>query len=181
MRWSATARHSRLRRNEKGMRKIHLTIGVFFAPFLAISAITGLLWAYAPYLYLKSDSGMKKSPASVIDEKRAYIPVADVIRTALLMAGEGRINSIVLRAESGRLVYAVNVVSKKGINEIWVDAEKGNAMLPVRDTAHQFHSWIMKIHRLSFFGTKKELVAIPGFGLLLMLFTGLFLFKRGLK
>jgi hypothetical protein len=39
----------------------------------------------------------------------------------------------------------------------------------------------MKIHRLEFFGTKKELVVFPGLGLLLMLFTGLSLFKRGIK
>lgn len=163
------------------MRKIHRTIGLFFAPFLVTSAVTGLLWAYAPHLYLKNDSIKTKAFAPEIDAKKTYVSMVDVIQAATSMAGDGRITSIVLRLESGSLVFAVNVVSKNGVREIWVDAEKGNAMLPVRDAAHEFHSWIMKIHRLGFFGTKKELVAIPGAGLLLMIVTGLFLFKRGLK
>lgn len=163
------------------MRKAHRTIGLFFAPFMVVSAVTGLLWAYAPYLYLKNDSIKSKASTPVIDAKKTYVSMVDVIQAVESMAGDGRITSIVLRPESGKLVFAVNMMSKNGMREIWVDAEKGNSMLPVRDTAHQFHQWVMKIHRLGFFGTKKELVAIPGAGLLLMFFTGLFIFKRDLK
>ncbi len=163
------------------MRKIHRTIGLFFAPFLVTSAVTGLLWAYAPYLYLKNDSIKPKVSAPAIDAKKTYVSMVDAIQAATSMMQDGRITSIVLRPESGRLMFIVNMMSKNGMREVWVDAEKGNAMLPVRDATHQFHQWVMKIHRLSFFGTKKELVAIPGAGLLLMFFTGLFLFKKGLK
>ena len=162
------------------MRKIHRTLGLVFAPFLATSAITGLLWAYAPYLYLKADPA-KKAVSPVIDENRAYVPVADAIRAAKSLAGEGRLSGVSLRVESGRVVYIMNLMSRSGMKEIWVDSETAEATPAPKDPARQFHSWVMRIHRLSFFGTKKELVAFPGVGLLLMLCTGLFLLKRSSK
>ncbi len=152
-------------------------IGICFAPFLAATAVTGLLWAYAPYLYLKTPPPSKN--AAMIDDKRNYIPIVDVIRAVSVGEGE-RIKSITLRPEpeSGRLVYFVNKGSKKGLKEIWVDAETGAVSEPKASAGREFHNWVMKIHRLEFFGTKKELVAIPGTGLLLLLLTGLFLWKR---
>ena len=158
------------------MRKLHRKIGIFFAPFLAVSAVTGLLWAYAPYLYLKNDASKKiQSPA--IDEKRSYLPIANVIEAAQAK-GAARISSITLKAQSGRLVYIVYGSSKQGQKELWVDAESGAVEVPARTRAQEFHSWIMKMHRFEYFGTKKELTAFSGVGLLLMIGTGLVLWRK---
>ena len=155
-------------------------IGIFFGPFLLASAVTGLLWAYAPHLYLRPASA-GSTPAPVMDENRTYASVSDVIRAAKAEAGEGRIGGLYLKPMAGRLVYTVNVESKKGMKEVWVDADTGEAELAPKDRALEFHVWVMRIHRLGFFGTKKELTAIPGTALLLMIVTGLFLLKRGIK
>ena len=161
------------------MRKIHRTVGLFFAPFLAATAITGLLWAYAPYLYMKSEPTKAKAPA--IDENGTYLPIADVIRLAKTLAGEGNILNVTLKPDAGRLVYSVNIGSKSGRKEVQVDAQTGKAEIPVRSKAQEFHQWIMRIHRLEFFGTKKELTAIPGAGLLALLVTGSFLLRKKVK
>ena len=161
------------------MRKIHRTVGLFFAPFLATTAVTGLLWAYAPYLYMKNEPTKIKAPA--IDENRTYLPLADVIRSAKMLAGEGKVLNVTLKPDAGRLVYSVNIGSRSGRKEVQVDAKTGKAEIPVRTKAQEFQQWIMRIHRLEFFGTKKELVAIPGLGLLTLLVTGSFLLRKKVK
>lgn len=161
------------------MRKIHRTLAVVFGPFLTLSAVTGLLWAYAPYLYLK-------------DAPKAKLPVTDKIAAVRLSpqeaiqktkdAGEnGNVMAVTLRIDNPDIVYAVSVGSKEGFKDIIVSAENGNILKPATFKYPAFHRWIMKLHRLEFFGTKKELVIFPGVGLLLMLFTGLSLFKWGFR
>ena len=157
------------------MRKIHRKIGLLAAPFLLVSAVTGLLWAYAPHLYLKP---APSAPAPAIDENGRYVPVAEAVGAARILSEGAKVRSVTLRPEAGRLVYVVNLASKKGPAEIWVDAAGGEASLPERTAAWRFHSWVMKLHRLEFFGTKKELVAIPGTALLLLLTTGFFLLQK---
>ena len=159
------------------MRQIHRKVSVLVAPFLVTSAITGLLWAYAPYLYMKQQAPMAKSGAK-IEESGTYLPIPDVIRSAKTVVPDGHISSISLKAQDSRLVYLVYVGSREDQKEVWVDAETGKAEKHKRTKAQEFHAWVMRIHRLEFFGTKKELVAIPGLGLLTLLTTGMFLWKR---
>ena len=159
------------------MRQFHRTVGILFAPFLAATAVTGLLWAYAPYLYLKQEPP-KPGGSAKLDENQSYLPMAAVIRAAKPLAGEGRITAIGLKADAGKIVYSVNVASKGERKEIRVDAQTGQATVFVPSKAQEFHAWVMRIHRLEFFGTKKELVIIPGAGLLTLLISGTVLWKR---
>ena len=159
------------------MRQFHRTAGIFFAPFLAVTAVTGLLWAYAPYLYMKQEAPKMKGDVK-IDENGTYLPIADVIRAAQPLAGEGKIMGVGLKVDGGKLVYSVNVSSKGERKEIRVDAQTVQATVFVPSKAQEFHAWVMRIHRLEFFGTKKELVIIPGAGLLTLLISGTVLWKR---
>lgn len=158
-------------------RKLHRILSYFFTPFLAVVAVTGLLWAYSPYLYMKPDPAMKKMHVSIEDNGQ-YLAIPDVIRSARTLAKDGRVKGISLKSESGKLLYIVQVGSKTGPSEVWVDAGTGQASLPVRTAGWQIHQWVMKLHKLSFFGTKRELTAFPGGGLLLLLITGIFLWRK---
>lgn len=163
-----------------GFRKLHRALALFFGPFLMTSAVTGLLWAYSPYLYLK-DAGKPKAFLTEANEGRMRVSPVEAIHAAREAGEKGKISAVTLRAEGEKAVYSVGFSSKEGPKEFRVDAETGAVLGAAPPRYPAFHQWVMKIHRLEFFGTKKELVAIPGLGLLAMLFTGLFLFKRGLK
>ena len=134
------------------VRKLHRAAALFFSPFLITSAVTGLLWAYSPYLYLK------QAPA----------PEKTTVRAA----------AVALLDENGNTIRTIPV--EGGPKDVTVD-EYGVQLKKMTKKYPAFHQWVMRIHRLEFFGTKKELVIFPGTGLLLMLATGLWLFKRGLK
>ncbi len=60
---------------------------------------------------------------------------------------------------------------------IIVNAESGT-VLEDEDDSRRFHSWIMKLHTLSFFDFHKTLTLIPGLGLLAMVGTGLKLYWK---
>jgi uncharacterized iron-regulated membrane protein len=163
------------------VRKIHRALALFFSPFLILSALTGLLWAYSPYLYLRQEPGKSKPVITEAQEARVHLSPVDAIHTAQGAGEKGNVSSVTLKAAEDRIVYVVAYGSKSGPQDVTVDAENGVVIKGSESRYRAFHRWVMKLHRLEFFGTKKELTAIPGTGLLLMLFTGLFLFKRGLK
>jgi uncharacterized iron-regulated membrane protein len=163
------------------MRRIHRALAFFFSPFLILSAVTGLLWAYAPYLYLKQDAGKPRPSISVEDQARVHLTPVEAIEASGLRASGGKVASVTLRVEAEKVLYVISSASKKDAKDIFVDAENGQLLPKPAERYPAFHTWVMKLHQLQFFGTKKELVAFPGVGLLLMLFTGIFLFKRGLK
>lgn len=158
------------------MRKLHRTLAVFFSPFLIVTAITGLLWAYAPHLYLKLDAP-KKAPLSAQDAPR----VSPVEALSAAGGAGAKVMSVTLRNDDGRLVYAVAFAAKGAPEEAIVDADTGKVLKAKAARYPEFHHWVMKLHRFEFFGTKKELTVFPGLGLLSMLLTGFFLFRYGLK
>jgi uncharacterized iron-regulated membrane protein len=130
------------------MRKLHRKLGLIFGPFLMTSAVTGLLWAYAPHLYLKQEPAKKET-----------VKASRIV----LMSADGReARSIDLGAETPVTVDPWSVQYRK-------------RQTPV------FHQWIMRIHRLEFFGAKKELTIFPGIGALLLGLTGFVLLKKGGK
>lgn len=161
------------------MRRVHRTIGLFFAPFLAASALTGLLWAYAPYLYYPQPKHAEGAKKAAIDEDAPYLPMAEVVRAVRSEAPEGPITNLTLKAVGPELVYTAYVAAKKGQQEVKVDAFSGKAELVVPTLGHRIHYWVKKLHMMQFFGTKKELTIVSGLPLLILLFTGMFLWKTG--
>lgn len=214
-------------------RLIHYRIALLFSVFILITTITGLLWAYAPYLYWKDGYKTKKvalsAPvlpgklfgfdqlASLADfpaknfqaiELRAeaglwVFEVKDGKQSWLLDAVTGRSISP-LSEENARLIgnqylpagtsfisaeLISNWVDRKDLKfgsawllragdsaktEIVLDANSG-AILEDSDTIRRFHFWVMKLHQFKFLGTHKELTAVSGVPLLVLLLSGLIL------
>lgn len=216
----------------------HRRIAATSAIFLAVSAVTGILWAYAPHLYFKEGYLKKKSNPPELPLSSAEISVKDALKkaAAYFKTADG-IQSATLRADAGRLFYEVQRRQEKDTHSALIDAKSGEVVSPVSeklavalaaqyvvgtpaakkaeafenykhrngkkfasvyivtfaadgnpgilidrnsglildemDSSRNFHSWVMKLHQLQFFGTKKELTVIPGLSLLLLLLTGL--------
>lgn len=220
----------------------HRRVGLLSAIFLAVTAITGILWAYAPHVYFKEGYLKKKSmkAAPALSAGR-FTPQEAMYRTEVL-AKTMPVESISLRAEGGRLVYEVVRREGKAAHSQLVDAISAEKLSPLdeqmaaavaaeyvvgnptlkdatvidhyrhrsgkvvasvyrvqfnapgnpeifidrnsaaiveeSDDARAFHFWVMKLHQLQFFGTKKELTLIPGLALLILVCTGMVIWWR---
>ena len=86
-----------------------------FGLFLLLTAVTGLLWAYAPYLYWSPGYMEKKTafPSPPFSEAAFSFPEA----IGVLQDREGRkieAESILLRKDFGRLVYEIEYRGPEG-------------------------------------------------------------------
>jgi uncharacterized iron-regulated membrane protein len=223
------------------IRKFHRIIGVVFALSLFIAVLSGLLWAYSPYLYLREDYSKKKHAEPKISLSEVTMSAQQAMKLAERTLGDQlQIKSVTLRSDFGRALYEVvynkdkqnrsllidaksseilsplseelaakvanqylaeNVpvekisqgkdyvnrgkiipsvffirFQKKGNLEMIVDRDSG-ALVEELDDAKRFHAWVMQFHQLNFFGFKKTLTIIPGAGLIMMLFTGLIIWR----
>jgi uncharacterized iron-regulated membrane protein len=220
----------------------HRRIAILSAGFLLLTAITGILWAYAPHLYFKDGYLKKKSVKTAPALFVARFSPQEAIRLTAAAGKSGPAESVVLRAEAGRLVYEVVRREGKAVNSQLVDAISGEKLSPLdekmaaavaaeyvvgnptlkdaaivenyrhrsgkifasvyrvrfdapanpeifidrhsaaivedSDDTRAFHFWVIKLHQLQFFGTKKELTLIPGLALLLLVTTGMVIWWR---
>jgi uncharacterized iron-regulated membrane protein len=216
----------------------HRRIAIVSAGFLLMTAITGILWAYAPHLYFKDGYLKKKGVRNGMPLTAARLTPQQALQLAGAMGAE----SVSLRNEGGRLVYEVVRRDGKAHQSQLFDAVSGERLSPLshemaaavaaeyvagnpplKDTAvidhyrhrsgkvitsvyrvafaapgnpeifidrnsaaiveendntRAFHFWVMKLHQLQFFGTKKELTLIPGLALLMLVTTGLIIWFR---
>ncbi len=223
------------------MRKLHRKLALLFSGFLALSAITGLIWAFAHRLYLKEDN--LKTPAGITHRSlaEATVPMNLALEQARIRVA-GPIHSIALKTLAHRLVYDVRYGAGKEELSWLMDAETGQTLSPLSDSfatsiveslqrtpapikgiqhtpsyrarngrtipqVHQItldasdhpvivicsdsgelvekvndsrriHTWIMRLHTLSFFGFRKTLTLIPGLGMLALLITGFKLYWK---
>ncbi|AFM12805.1 PepSY-associated TM helix domain-containing protein [Turneriella parva] len=233
---------SPVRRGGWGVRFWHRRIAILSAGFLLLTAVTGILWAYAPHLYFKEGYLKKKSLKAAPSLSAARLAPQEAIRLAEAAGKVGPAESVVLRAEGGRLVFEVVRREGKAAHSQLVDAISGEKLSPLdekmaaavaaeyvvgnptlknatvidnyrhrsgklvpsvyrvafvasgnpeiyidrnsaaiveeSDDARAFHFWVMKLHQLQFFGTKKELTLIPGLALILLVITGMLIWWR---
>ncbi|MBN8222096.1 MAG: PepSY domain-containing protein [Spirochaetes bacterium] len=221
----------------------HRRIAIASALVLASTAITGILWAYAPHLYFKDGYLQKKDAAPAKPLTAVNVEIGEALTTATntFKTAKG-LQSAVLRAEAGGLYYEVQRKEGKEQSSVLIDAVSGEVVSPLSealatqfaaqyvagnppvkkadaltdykhrsgkkiksvyriafsapgspeiyidrnagqiveesDNARGFHFWVMKIHQLQFFGTKKELTIIPGLALVLLIVTGTLLWLR---
>lgn len=211
--------------------------------FLSVTAITGILWAYAPHLYFKDGYLKKKNNLPELPLNLAAVPVKDALKKAsVFFSTEAGIQSATLRADGGRLFFEVQRKVGKETHSVLIDAVSGEVVSPVSeklaialaaqyvagspavksaeaypdyrhrngkkfaavyivtfgapgnpeilidrnsglivdetDNLRTFHFWVMKLHQLQFFGTRKELTAIPGLALIFLVVTGLMIWFR---
>ncbi len=221
----------------------HRRIAITAVLFLAVTALTGILWAYAPHLYFKEGYLQKKSGAAQKPLTAAKVSVADALASAIaVFKTEKGILSATLRAEADDLFYEVQRKEGKEYSSVLVDAISGDVVSPLgeeaaikiaaqyvvgnpplkkaealtgykhrngkkfkaaykvafaapgnpeifidrnsglileeSDNARSFHFWVMKLHQLQFFGTKKELTIIPGLALIFLVITGTIMWIR---
>lgn len=221
----------------------HRRIAILSAGFLLLTAVTGILWAYAPHLYFKDGYLKKKSIRLGPALTEAKLSPAEAIsRVAASPDKKTTAESVSLRVEAGQLIYEVVRKEGKATESQLVDAISGERLSPLSaelaaavaaeyvagnplvkqvtpldeyrhrsgkklrtlyrvafaapgnpeiyidrnsaaiveesDESRAFHFWVMKLHQLQFFGTKKELTLIPGLALLLLVATGLTIWIR---
>lgn len=221
----------------------HRRIAIASALVLASTAITGILWAYAPHIYFQEGYLKKKVKANAPGLTAAKISQKEALETAIeALKSDKGIETLSLRGEGSHLIYEVIRKDGKELKSALVDAVSGEVLNPISeklaiefaaqyvagnppvkeataldeyrhrsgkkmkaiyrvsfaapgnpeiyidrnsgqiveesDNARGFHFWVMKIHQLQFFGTKKELTIIPGIALILLIITGTTLWWR---
>lgn len=112
----------------------HRRIAVFSAVFLAITAVTGILWAYAPHLYFQDGYLKKKTKFHGPALSRAKISQKDALEAAVAVFNtEKGIETLSLRAEASHLVYEIVRKDGKEHSSVLIDALSGDVLSPVSE------------------------------------------------
>ena len=117
-------------------RRAHRLIAVASAVFLVSSSVTGLLWAYSPYLYLEDGYMRKKAPMVGPAPAAAVVSVQDAMAAARKAGRSGQIQQATLRSDFGRLLWEVQLrAGGEGSQSFLMDAVTGEPLSPL--TAEQ--------------------------------------------
>jgi uncharacterized iron-regulated membrane protein len=117
-------------------RRAHRLIAIASAIFLVSSACTGLLWAYAPYLYWEEGYMRKKALMSGPAPTAVTVTVQDAMAAARKAGRSGQIQQVTLRSDFGRLLWEVQLrAGGEGSQSFLVDAVTGETLSPL--TAEQ--------------------------------------------
>ncbi|MDP2735237.1 MAG: PepSY domain-containing protein, partial [bacterium] len=116
------------------MRRFHRWLGIVFGLFLLSSAVTGILWAYAPYLYWKPGHMEKKAPLPSPPLTDAVLSIPEAVRR-LQEKEEGKIEaqSVLLRKDFGRLLYEIEYKVSGGKHRFVIDAKSGDFLSPLSE------------------------------------------------
>lgn len=110
-------------------------MGLFFAVFLLNAVITGLLWAFGPQLYLKSDYLKKKQLDHSMSLFNVTMTPPEAMNIAKEHAGEDlSIISVSLRSDFGRRIYQVNCELKNQAVSVVIDADSGRVLSPLDES-----------------------------------------------
>jgi len=116
------------------MRRLHRWVGTVFGLFFVSSAVTGFLWAYAPYLYWKPGYMEKKAalPSPPIIDVTVTIPEA---LGELQEKEKGKIDvqSVLLRKDLGRLLYEIDYKMNGERRRSILDAKSGGLLSPLSE------------------------------------------------
>lgn len=114
------------------VRTAHRIVGIAVAAFLVSSAVTGLLWAYAPFLYWQGGYLERKTPAASPSLDAVTVTVQEAIQTArTTVSGDASLAAVVLRADAGRLLYEVQYRVHGIPGSVLVDATTGERLSPL--------------------------------------------------
>lgn len=114
--------------------KWHRYVGVFSTIFLAVSALTGILWAYSTHLYFSEGYLKKKRGIEAPFLTKTKVTSADALNKFALFfhsyGGKG-VESLVLRAEASKLTYLATFNEGKKQKKALMDAVTGNILSPI--------------------------------------------------
>lgn len=220
----------------------HRRVAVLSAGLLLVTAVTGILWAYAPHLYFREGYLKKKNMKATPALSSARLTPQEAIRLAAPALRQGQAEMLTLRPEGGLLVYEITWREGRAVHAQLIDAVSGAKLSPLNeqmaaaiaaeyvvgnppikdiaivdnyrhrsgrfiqsvyrvrfaatgnpeifidrnsaaiveesDDARAFHFWVMKLHQLQLFGTKKELTLIPGLALVMLVCSGIVIWWR---
>lgn len=122
-------------------------------------------------------TGMKLSP---IDDRFASQIATEYVKAPATVASVKTLATYVTM--TGRELKDVLEVTfnESSHPRIILDRSSG-ANVDEVDGARKFQYWVRKLHQFQFFGTKKELTAIPGLALLFLTITGVMILWRRYK
>lgn len=119
-------------------RIFHYRIALASGAFIAVSAVTGLLWAYAPHLYWQPRYKEKKAGgAQVFVMSEVQTDTSALRHIVSSRAGSERIKGMALKYEIDRPYFDIRVDGAPG--RLLVDAKSGEVVSPLsRDLAIAF-------------------------------------------
>jgi len=121
--------------NYRNTRKIHQYVTIGAVLFLLASVITGLLWAYAPYLYWADGYKQRKHDFSPQDIARARFSVSDIIqKTESRFGKDSVLEELTLSSDAGMLLYDVRYRGSDGkVHRTLLDAKSGDWISPLNE------------------------------------------------
>lgn len=154
------------------IRRLHRAVAIGSVVFLSSTAVTGLLWAYAPFLYWEEGYMKKKRPTPSPALAEASVTIQEAIGVA--QGGVGRpivVDAVILRPDFGRLLYEVHYREAGSAGVFLVDAISGEPLSPLAEAhaveiAKQYvrdASGIERIDRLDAFVPRSGGAGVPAY------------------
>jgi len=112
-------------------RRIHRLIALASAIVLVSSAVTGLLWAYSPYLFLEDGYMRKKTPIAGPRATEAVVTAQEAMAAARQAGLRGQIQTVTLRSDFGRLLWEVQMRAGEDAQPFLMDAISGERLSPL--------------------------------------------------
>jgi uncharacterized iron-regulated membrane protein len=110
-------------------RTLHYQIALGFSAFVTISAITGLLWAYAPFLYWKDGYKEKEESVQPLDLDSISLTAQDLRRVVGETSPGASILSVTMKQEVGKSFFDVRI--DKSPNKLLIDPTNGVVLSPL--------------------------------------------------
>lgn len=116
-------------------RSLHRWLARISLVFIAVSVVTGLLWAYAPHMYWRPGYMAVKHETSTLPLDAARIKLDDALTRLVTHRGKGvEPLSASLRSENGNLLYTFRYRMGNGaIQASLMDAISGNWLSPLTE------------------------------------------------
>ncbi|MFQ5715823.1 MAG: PepSY domain-containing protein [Nitrospinales bacterium] len=118
------------------VRKLHRRIVWSSAAFLTVATLTGLLWAYAPYLYWAGGYKQPKHPFPAPELASVRVSISDILRRKEERLDEEAVFlEITLKSDAGLLLYRIRVRGREGGTQtVLMDAVSGAWISPLGST-----------------------------------------------
>lgn len=119
----------------RNTRELHRMVTLGSVAVLLISVITGLLWAYAPYLYWEGGYMKRKHALPAPDLMQTRFSIPDVIlKTKAKFGEEVLLQELHLRSDAGMLLFYVHYRGAEGeVQRALLDARSGDWISPLTE------------------------------------------------
>lgn len=121
------------------LRSAHRLVALLSAALVAITVGTGLLWAFAPYLYWSEGYLQRKRPIEGPPLDSVAVPARQALEIAKQRGSTGALAELRLRRDAGRLWWEARGDDVAGESAILIDARTGEVHSPLDgDAAGRF-------------------------------------------